>query len=324
MVTTPDLTVIVPVFNAAGDIENLVTCLQAVKALSIQVILVDDCSEDDSPAIINDLATRHDNVIALHHEENSGAGVARNTAFPLAEGRYTLFFDADDVLHPDTLVTAIQRLDRGGQDVAVCTYRYQRDLDDSHQAMNSHDLEVWHRYVGTSEYKTVTLAQAPRLLDLTNYPWNKIIRTDTFRAAGIKFGSTTVHNDILGHWYSLLFAERILLLQQPLCTHIVLAGGSNLTNRGSRTRLQLFTALDETYALLSAHPELLRQYSSLYWRGVIRIAAWAKPRVAKEVQEEFLASYRSHLKKVRIEDLSRLLVSGHADLANKIVNKTLK
>ena len=89
--------------------------------------------------------------------------------------------------------------------------------------------------------------EVPQLLGFTNYPWNKIARTDHYRRTGLRYGATQVHNDVLGHWLTLVDAETILLIDQPLCTHIVGEGGRNLTNRESRARLSLIDALDETW-----------------------------------------------------------------------------
>ena len=57
------------------------------------------------------------------------------------------------------------------------------------------------------------LGDVPRLLGFSNYPWNKVVRTDHYRHTGLRYGSTPVHNDILGHWLTLLDAR-----QHPACS----------------------------------------------------------------------------------------------------------
>ena len=116
------------------------------------------------------------------------------------------------------------------------------------------------------------LDDVPRLLGFSNYPWNKVARTDHYRHTGLRYGSTPVHNDILGHWLTLLDAGSILLIDQPLCTHIVNEGGRNLTNRESRARLSLLDALEETYSALEARPAKRNRFSHHYWDFALRVA----------------------------------------------------
>ena len=318
-----DLTAVIPAHNAADTITSLVEDFLAIPELAVQVIVVDDASGDDTPRIIQALMDRHPQVLAILQSTNAGAGVARNVGFPAATGRYTIFFDADDQLHTDALVAAVQELDRGEQDVAILKYRYVRGGQDTDVAMNSHDLHIWEKVLGSASSVTVHLSDAPDLLHLTNYPWNKVVRTSTFRASGLRFGTTSVNNDILGHWHTLLFADRILLISQEVCTHIVLTGGRNLTNRRSRDRLALFDALDEAYDLLDDHPALRRRYADAWWGSVIRVAGWAAARVDPSVRDEFDARLQRHLLRINLSDFYNIRVRRAPSLAQTIVRKAM-
>ena len=318
-----DLTAVIPAHNAADTITSLVEEFLSIPDLAVQVIVVDDASSDDTPRLVQGLMDRHPEVLAILQPANAGAGVARNVGFPAATGRYTIFFDADDQLHADALVAAVQELDRGEQDVAILKYRYVRGGQDTDVAMNSHDLNIFDKVLGSASSRTVRLVDAPDLLHLTNYPWNKVVRTATFQESGLTFGSTTVHNDILGHWHTLLFADRIVLISQEVCTHIVLAGGNNLTNRSSRDRLTLFDALDETYDLLAKNPALRKRYAHIYWGSVIRVAGWAAARVDQGVRDAFDARLQEHLLRINLADFYNIQVRRAPSLAQTIVRKAM-
>ena len=189
--------------------------------------------------------------------------------------------------------------------------------------MNSHDLHIWDEVLGSASSRTVRLSEASDLLHLTNYPWNKVLRTATFQASGLRFGTTPVNNDILGHWHVLLFAERIVLINQDVCTHIVLTGGGNLTNRRSRDRLTLFDALDETYDLLLSRAEFRRRYAHIYWASVIRVAGWAGARVDASVRDAFDARLQQHLLRIRLTDFHNIQVRRAPSLAQTIVRKVM-
>ncbi len=323
MTIEPDLTVIIPVHNASSTIAGIVDEFQSMSDLRTEIILVDDCSTDESKQIITDLDDRYDDVTAMFHRRNHGAGVARNTGFAASTGRYTLFFDADDIPHAEAIAAAVPSLDDTGADLAVMPYRYRRGALTKHESMNSHDIEIWDSYVGGAGHRLLQLDEAPRLLRFSNYPWNKIHRTETYREAGIRFGSTPVNNDILGHWYAFLFASTILLIDQEICTHIVLGEGANLSNRHSRVRLSLFDAFDETYDLLESVPHLRNRYSHHYWASVIRTAAWAQDRIAPELTQEFNLRLQQHLMRINLADYARIRLKRDPALANAIVRKAL-
>lgn len=320
--TTVDVSVIVPTHNAEETIGKLLDTLLGVTEISVQVIVVDDHSSDSTAEIVAARAAADRRLHLLRQEENRGAGFARNTGFEQAEGTFTLFFDDDDELHPEALVSAVHALERGGQDVAVLKYRYRRAHDDHQQAMTNGDEALWAKVVGTRRSRRVKLDAYPELLTLTNYPWNKVIRTARYRAVGLRFGSTMVNNDILGHWYSLLFASQILLLNEVLCTHVVLPGGTNLTNRSSRERLSLLDALDETYDLLLTHPALLRRYSHHYWGSALSVISWASERISPAMQQDFDLRTRSHLLRISIPEYN-LLARRHAALANRLTRRAI-
>lgn len=301
-----DLTVIVPAHNAEDGIGGLLDVVLGITELSLQVIVVDDCSSDSTREVVRGFAERDPRVLLLTHDTNRGAGVARNTGFPHATGRYTLFFDDDDELHPDALVEAVRALERGGQDLALMKYRYRRAENDSDQSMTNGDEAIWAKIVGAQSARRVTLDLCPQLLGLTNYPWVRVMRTETFRKAGLRYGSTMVNNDILGHWYSLLFAGQILLLNDVICTHVVLPGGANLTNRATRDRLSLLDALDETYDLLESHPALLRRYSHHYWGGAMSVISWASDKISPSLRQDFALRTREHLLRISIPEYNAL------------------
>lgn len=317
-----DLSVVIPTHNAQDTIGELLNTFLSIPELSVQVVLVDDCSTDGTPDLLQTYADKNANVLFLRNERNLGAGVARNIGFPHAVGRYTLFFDDDDLVHPDTVVKGVRALDQGGQDLVLMKYRYRRAVGDDNEAMTNQDMRTWEKYVGDAKSRTVTLDGAPELLSLTNYPWNRIIRTKRYQDVGLKYGSTMVNNDILGHWYTLLFADKILLLNEVVCTHIVLAGGNNLTNRASRDRLTLFDALDETLDLLEANPALRRRYAHLYWSSVITIADWAKGRVSPDVRPELAARLEEHLLRISVVDFSSISLKRDPELAELIIQRT--
>jgi hypothetical protein len=316
----PDVSVIIPMHNASATVTGVVSAFLEVDSAAVEVILVDDGSSDDSVERVTALGRSE--VIVERFETNRGAGIARNRGFERATGRYTLFFDADDEIHPVTLGSAIRALDDTGADVAMMSYRYRRGGSPQSEEMNSFDAAAWGRYA-TAPRRVARLGDVPRLLGFSNYPWNKLARTDHYQQTGLRYGSTPVHNDILGHWLTLLDADSILLLDQPLCTHVVNEGGRNLTNRESRARLSLVDALDETYTAIEARPEKRNRFSHHYWDFVLRVASWATSRMTPEVLDEFNLRLQQHLLRIDMGDFTRIRLRRDSGLATRIIRRAL-
>ena len=103
--TTPDISVIIPVYNTESYI---VECLRSVihqKLKNIEIIVVDDGSTDKSASIIK-MFMQYDWRIKLISQTNQGAGRAKNNALKIAKGKCIAFVDSDDVIDFDALETA--------------------------------------------------------------------------------------------------------------------------------------------------------------------------------------------------------------------------
>lgn len=97
---TPQVSVIVAVYNAAETLEQCLDSLLSQTDGRLQVVCVDDCSTDASPQILAARAKADSRLLVLRTPQNSGLSVARNTALPHLKGRWTFNLDADDWVNP--------------------------------------------------------------------------------------------------------------------------------------------------------------------------------------------------------------------------------
>jgi glycosyltransferase involved in cell wall biosynthesis len=322
-----DLSIVVPVYNAEKHLPILVHQVFGLNKLGVktQMICIDDASTDQSADVLKGLASQYPELKLLEEQGNSGAGIARNSAWPHIKGRYCIFFDADDVLHEETISNAISDLDADTHvDIAMFAYRYERDETAMFTDMANGDQQIFKSILRGMPSATGRLENMASLLTFTNYPWNKIIRTAHYKKEGLRFGKTKVNNDILGHWYSLLLARKIMIRDEIICTHIVHPMGDNITNKFGPERLQMFDALSETYALLDSHPDLRRRYAHHFWGLVNNLVKWARPRIESTLLTEFEQCYANLLEKIDLGDLARMRSKHAPELANALVNKLIR
>lgn len=313
--------------NAARTILRVIEDALSIENVDVEVIVVDDNSTDGSAQVVGSLKSPRVQLVPL--ERNCGAGTARNVGFRQARGEYCLFFDADDELSPQAVSTAVDLLESSGADLAFFPYLYRRGHSTEYVGMNSYDQRIWTRYVETSNpqqskaERPLQLTEAPELLGFSNYPWNKVFRTHHYRAKGLHFSQTPVHNDIFGHWQTLLGARNIILGTAPICTHIVAESGSNLTNHRSSVRLSLFDALEETYDHLEKHPDLRNRYSHHYWDFALRVIDWAKTRIDDDHLVTFNSRTQDHLLRMNLLDYQRMRQRRNPRLASRILQRTI-
>ncbi len=87
---------IVPVFNRAAMLERAVRSVLVQTYRPIEVIIVDDGSTDDTPAMAAALAQQHPDVVRVVRQANAGPGVARQRGVDAARGEFVQFLDSDD------------------------------------------------------------------------------------------------------------------------------------------------------------------------------------------------------------------------------------
>ncbi len=115
------VTVVIPCFNAAKTLAAAVESVLAQGDIGVEVILVDDCSTDDTASLARALSERHANVSMLRHAVNSGPGPARNTGLRRAKSEFICFLDADDTYVPGFFAVALRHFRQNAAISAVLT-----------------------------------------------------------------------------------------------------------------------------------------------------------------------------------------------------------
>lgn len=117
----PIISIIVPVYNVEKYLNRCVDSLLNQSYKSIEIILINDGSTDDSGIICDTYKDSHKNVKVLHHERSSGsAGSSRNSGLNIASGDYISFIDSDDWIHPEMMNTMLKAIQVNKTEIAEC------------------------------------------------------------------------------------------------------------------------------------------------------------------------------------------------------------
>jgi O-antigen biosynthesis protein len=121
MIYEPGLvSVITPCYNAARFVAETIESVAAQTYPSVEHILVDDGSTDESWAVIESFGNR---IKGVRLEPNRGGSYARNRGAELARGDYLMFLDADDVLAPGTAASLVEAVRDKKNAIGVCPWR---------------------------------------------------------------------------------------------------------------------------------------------------------------------------------------------------------
>lgn len=118
-----DVSVVIPVYNAKKFLTECVESAvsQSTKEMSIEIILVNDGSTDESAEVCREFAKRYSNITFID-KKNSGVSDTRNVGIKCAQGKYILMLDSDDYLGEGTILNLFEFFERHYDEIDLVTY----------------------------------------------------------------------------------------------------------------------------------------------------------------------------------------------------------
>ena len=127
------VTIVTPSFNCEKYIASTIESVIAQTYEDWEMIIVDDCSSDNTCSIIDDYAQKDHRIHLLHQTENAGAGAARTRSMQNGTGRFVAYLDADDIWKPEKLEKQIHFMQTGGYGFSCTSYEV---IDDNGAKLN--------------------------------------------------------------------------------------------------------------------------------------------------------------------------------------------
>ena len=181
----PLVSLIVPVYNAGNYLK---TCLQSIVAQTyrnLEIILVDDGSDDGSSEMCDEYA-REDCRIKVIHLPHGGVSAARNAGLEAATGELLGFVDSDDFIDADMYEYLYGLLVEHDADIAACTYLLEQEGRPSKLVNNTKELYIFSRKEIIRELVRNDLVK--------NYLWAKLFKRNLFNQLSFPVGR--VYEDV--------------------------------------------------------------------------------------------------------------------------------
>lgn len=112
------VSIIIPVFNIKDYVADCIESVLGQDYKNIQIIVVDDGSNDGSEKICDEYALKDDRIVVIH-KENEGLSSARNEGINAADGEYIYFLDGDDSLTSDAIGILVNEIEKNAYDAVM-------------------------------------------------------------------------------------------------------------------------------------------------------------------------------------------------------------
>lgn len=194
--TSPYISIIMPVYKAEKHLRKSVETVLSQSFTDFELLLVDDCSPDNSGIICDEYAAKDARVRVLHLAQNGGAGNARNEAMKKVQGKYLCFLDADDRFDGNMLETLANSVKENPARVVIFGM-VEEHLNRKGEVVSSKTVAYNKNKVlrGKQEVRNEILAL--ELMDLYGYPCNKMYEVEYLRKTGAVFPKMKFNEDII-------------------------------------------------------------------------------------------------------------------------------
>ena len=303
------ISIIVPIYKVEKTLRKALDSILAQTFTNYELILVNDGSPDNCPAICEEYATK-DSRIKIINKENGGISSARNAGLAIAEGEYTIFIDPDDYVDREGLDLLYNTAIKEHADITICDL-YQED-------------EYSRKYL---QQKPTSLESAQVLKDLFHhiggFTVNKLIRRSLYTELGISYP-----NNIYGcedqYVMAQFFKHDLKIAYCPVAFYHYMYNGNSLsryydnkTYEMDKEILTMFTTL------LKDSPALKDAYNNKH-NAIFSRAFWlgGKHFTSKEFKQEF-SSYKTIIPQLNeppiVKKLMLIACNGHYRIAHKIL-----
>ncbi|MDT5030678.1 MAG: hypothetical protein QOC94_849, partial [Actinoplanes sp.] len=283
------LSIVLPVYKVQGYLRQCLDSLLDQSFADFEVVAVDDCSPDNSAAILAEYAARDDRIRIVTLTENVGLGRARNVGLEHAAGEYVWFVDSDDWLGHGALKAVAGRLVATDADVLVGAY----------------DKVFWDGRVQTVRANAV-LAQAPETFTMESWPrinevlhvaWNRVVRRDLLVRLGFTFEQGW-YEDVSFTFPVMAAAGRITGLPRTIVHYRQRRTGA-ITKTGGDRHFEIFDHWGHAMALVdryATNAEVLRPliFARMMWhylsvlRNPVRISAVSRRPFFERMHQDYV------------------------------------
>ena len=220
----PKVSIIVPVYNVEKYIEKCLDSLINQTLKDIEIIVVNDGSEDNSAEIVKKYQNKYPEKIIYVEKENGGLSDARNFGLPHAKGEYIAFLDSDDYIELDMYEKMYKLAKKENSDMVECDFYWEYP--------NKTKKDIGQIYTNKKEM----LAKARVVA------WNKLIKRSVLEEAKVQFPKGYRYEDVEFTYKLIPYLNKVSFVKEPFI-HYIQRENSISNSQNERTK-EIFEVLE--------------------------------------------------------------------------------
>lgn len=225
------ISIIIPVYNQSLYLKGCIDSIVHQLTDDIEVVLIDDGSNDGSEYLCDKFQSLNDNIITVH-KSNGGLSSARNEGIKNAKGRYLVFLDSDDELAENAIEILKENINKFSPDMILYGYVYKKSNG--------------YRLIGTGNVKKINQSNVLELL-VTNKIGNQICfrayKRELFKE--IRFPEGRNYEDMATFYRLLLRSEKIIMIDSSLYIYNLMNSGSITQTISEKNLRDMYDAVNE-------------------------------------------------------------------------------
>ena len=280
--SSPLLSVVVPAYDVEDYLAESLTSVLGQSHTALEVVVVDDGSNDRTGEIADSIAAKDPRVTVLH-QANGGLGAARNAGSQRAAGEYLAFVDSDDLVADGAYEAMVGSLERTGSDLAIGSVtRFTGDETFVLRLMQENHRQ--HR-------RSVGIEEVPLML-ADVFAWNKVFRRSFWDRADLSFPEGVRYEDQPTLTRALVAADGFDVLTEPVYRWRVRSDGSSLSQQRADPRDLSDRILTKRWSTDVVRERTSSATQAVWFSRVLPIDMWEYFRAVPGCTDEYWSRLR--------------------------------
>lgn len=286
----PLVSIVIPVYNVAEYLRRALDSVIRQTYTNLEIIIVDDGSDDGSAAICDEYAEA-DSRISVIHQVNRGLSNARNAGLDRMTGEFLAFLDPDDLYQPDYVQAMVTAMETENPGLVMCRY----SIQDTKKHRPGKRIKV-HPTIDAGSYDRVSALRAVMEGGITYGVWNKLYRRRILE--NLRFYDGHVYEDGEFTFSVVERCQTVFVLDRCLYCYCKRPGSITQTVNLNNVRDRLL-ASERIEAFIRKHPEVFTDAMTARYRegrirgylvSYIRMKQMGADREADELRDRIIST----------------------------------
>lgn len=261
------ISIIVPIYNAENYIEKCINSIVNQSYGNLEIILIDDGSEDNSLLICRKFASE-DGRIKVIHQENGGVASARNRGLSEASGKYIAWVDSDDSIGPDYVKQLCEKVREYDADISIARKQCRNKVKFLHNREK--------------------IVQEYLMGNLTTYLWSTLVKRELYN--NVRFEPLKIGEDALMLCQLYCRAKKLVMFQSDGYCYLERADSASSSRSLSSLTMWLWGVKEQSNIVENNCPAC-----SVYMNYKKTLCALSFLIWTKELRDEGVALFRKEL-----------------------------